>query len=106
MTLEELSFVNFFEEPMEVLPENVQSYKKTPIFDEGSIPAGLLKDHSTKIGVWGKINILEGKLLYVIQSDPREEIELTPENCGIVEPERKHFIKPVGKVRFFVEFLK
>lgn len=87
------------------LPENLQSYKKTNVFDENSIPSGILKDHSTKKDVWGKINVLEGKLLYTIQ-DPFEEIELSPERYGVVEPEVLHCVKPLGAVKFFVEFLK
>ncbi len=91
---------------MKDLPEKVHAYKKTDLFDETSIPYGLLKDHSTKANVWGKINIIEGKLLYIIQSSPPEEIELSPEKFGVVEPEVLHHVKPLGLVKFFVEFLK
>jgi tellurite resistance-related uncharacterized protein len=45
---------------MMTIPGNVVSYKKTPEFDETSIPKGLLKAHQTKDGVWGKIVVLEG----------------------------------------------
>lgn len=91
---------------MKELPDNVQSYKKTNIFDENTVPAGLLKDHSTKANVWGKVTVIKGKLLYTIISNAVEEIELTPDKYGVVEPEVKHFIKPLGQVEFFVEFLK
>ena len=91
---------------MKNLPKNVRPYKRTDIFDENSVPQGLLKNHNTKVNIWGKINVIEGKLLYVIQSNPVEEIELYPEKVGIVEPEVKHFVKPIGPVKFFVEFLK
>lgn len=91
---------------MKVLPENVRVYKKTDVFDENSVPQGLLKDHNTRPNVWGKINVIEGKLLYTIQSNSVEEVELTPRKFGVVEPEVKHFVKPLGQVKFFVEFLK
>lgn len=91
---------------MKELPENVQAYKKTDIFDEHSVPQGLLKDHNTKPNVWGRINVIAGKLLYTIQSNPVEEVELSPEIFGVVEPGVKHFVKPLGHVKFFVEFLK
>jgi tellurite resistance-related uncharacterized protein len=91
---------------MKELPENVQAYKKTNVFDENSVPQGLLKDHNTKPNVWGRINVIEGKLLYIIQSNPVEEVELSPDRFGVVEPEVRHFVKPLGHVKFYVEFLK
>lgn len=39
---------------MKDLPVNVSPYKRTPEFTEESVPTGLLNDHTTKDGVWGK----------------------------------------------------
>lgn len=91
---------------MKHLPQDVHAYKKTAVFDENSVPSGLLKEHRTKKNVWGKINVIEGKLLYTIQSNPIETVELSPDLFGVVEPEVEHFVKPLGHVKFFVEFLK
>lgn len=91
---------------MKSLPKNVEFYKKTPIFNQETIPAGLLKAHTTKAGTWGKICITRGKLLYVIESDPQESIELSTYKYGVVEPEVPHHIEPLGEVEFFVEFYK
>jgi tellurite resistance-related uncharacterized protein len=91
---------------MKALPLNVKLYKTTQTFTETSIPKGLLNNHQTLSNVWGKIVVIEGALMYVIQSDPYEEIKLTSEKHGVVEPEHLHFIKPEGKVVFYVEFYK
>jgi len=88
---------------MKSLPDNVVAYKRTPEFDESSIPTGLLNNHQTKEGVWGKIVVLSGKLLYTIQ-DPFEEILLDSDKYGVVEPTVLHQVKPMGQVSFFVEF--
>ena len=88
---------------MKSLPDNVVAYKRTPEFDESSIPTGLLNNHQTKEGVWGKIVVLSGKLLYTIQ-DPFEEILLDSNKYGVVEPTVLHQVKPMGQVSFFVEF--
>lgn len=90
---------------MKSLPDNVVAYKKTPEFDENSVPNGLLNNHQTKEGVWGKIILLEGKLLYTI-NEPKEEIYLDANNFGVVEPTVYHQVKPLGKVRFYVEFYR
>ena len=91
---------------MKELPKNVEAYKKTPLFTNETVPSGLLKTHTTKEGTWGKIQILKGKLLYVIETDSEEQIELDADKFGVVEPEVPHHIKPMGAVEFYVEFYK
>ncbi len=88
---------------MKSLPENVVAYKKTPEFNESTIPNGLLNNHQTKVGVWGKIVVLEGRLLYTINVS-KEAIELDKSTFGVVEPGVLHQVKALGKVRFYVEF--
>lgn len=91
---------------MKKLPENVFPYKRTPEFDKVTVPNGLLKAHQTKKGVWGKIVILEGELQYIINKPEIEELTLTENNYGVVEPTVFHEVKPLGKVRFYVEFYR
>lgn len=90
---------------MKELPSSLNVYKSTPVFDQDSAPKGILNEHSTKPGVWGRINILEGELLYTILKEPGEEIVLNSKKFGVVEPEVLHKVTPLGKVKFFVEFL-
>ena len=91
---------------MKSLPADVRAYQRTKEFYEQSVPAGLRRRHSTKPGVWGRIRVLEGVLLYRILEPELEEQRLTPGRDGIVEPEIHHEVAPQGQVRFFVEFLK
>jgi len=89
---------------MKSLPKNVKPYKRTPEFTELTVPAGLLKDHQTKEGVWGKIVILEGVLKYTILEPVKEEVMLSGEMSGVVEPKVLHHIALQGQVKFYVEF--
>ena len=41
------------------LPAGFVAYRRTPIFDETSVPRALLSRHSTKTGVWARIHVLE-----------------------------------------------
>lgn len=91
---------------MKELPVNVTSYKKTPDFDESSIPKDLLKAHQTKEGVWAKISVSDGKLEYKINEPESEMVILDKNKYGVVEPMILHDIKVVGEVRFDVEFYK
>lgn len=88
---------------MHTLPTDVVHYKSTPTFDETTIPDGLRKCHDTKDGVWGKIVVLEGELLYRIV-ETNEEVVLTAERPGVAAPCERHQVEPRGKVKFYVEF--
>jgi len=88
------------------LPVDVIAYKRTPEFDQDSIPKGLLREHQTKSGVWGKITILQGKLLYTINEPETEQLMLSPEVYGVVEPTVLHQKAAVDNVRFYVEFYR
>ena len=89
------------------LPQDVQPYRKTDVFTQATVPAGLLRAHTTKEGAWALIHVLEGRLAYRIK-DPRRPasaVVLTPgAPPGVVEPTILHDIEPLGAVRFFVEF--
>lgn len=89
---------------MKQLPNNVVPYKRTPEFTQENVPAGLLHAHQTKELVWAKIVVLEGQLQYTINEPEPEIIILDPSVHGVVEPTVLHEIKPLGKVRFYVEF--
>jgi tellurite resistance-related uncharacterized protein len=87
------------------IPSDVRAYRRTQEFTETSIPAGLLRQHSTKPGVWGRIVVLEGTLIYRILDVPSTAV-LSPACAGVVVPEILHEVEAQGPVRFYVEFLK
>ncbi len=89
---------------MKSLPPNVSAYRRTPEYSESTVPAGLLRRHTTKAGVWGLIQVLEGSLRYRILEPDGEEHVLTPGSPGVVEPDVPHEVEPLGAVRFLVEF--
>ena len=89
--------------PADQFPDDVVAYRRTPIFDAATTPAALQGEHNTKAGVWGRIQVLEGTLLYRVTDPRREAAErlLTPaEPPGVVEPEIKHHVTLTGPVRF------
>lgn len=89
------------------LPQAARPYRRTDEFTEATVPAGLLKAHTTKAGSWALIHVLEGRLAYRILDSrrPATETILTPEGAaGVVEPTVVHQVQPLGPVRFYVEF--
>lgn len=91
---------------MQTLPDNIRPYKKTPVFTQDSIPAGLRKAHNTKAGTWGSIVIVRGQLLYRILEPAVEEVLLNSNRYGVVEPEVLHEVQAIGEVEFYVEFYR
>jgi tellurite resistance-related uncharacterized protein len=89
---------------MKTLPTDVRPYRRTPEFTEATIPRGLLRDHATKPGVWAVIHVTRGALDYHILEPAPEQHRLTPDNVGIVEPEMRHHVAPLGPVQLYVEF--
>jgi tellurite methyltransferase len=85
------------------IPEDFKAYRKTAEFNQRTIPQSLRRDHSTKPGVWAKIQVIEGKLSYRIDA-LGAQFELCPGVPGIVIPETRHYVEAIGSARFFVEF--
>lgn len=86
-----------------VLPAGLVAYKRTPVFDQDSLPAGLRRAHRTRAGVWALIHVLEGRLRFR-NTEPAEETILEAGTAGVVQPERAHEVEPIGPMRMYVEF--
>lgn len=86
-------------------PGQIVHYKSTPVFDEHTVPKGLLTAHSTKRGVWGRIVVHLGTLAYHVEG-AASPLHLVPGCDGIVVPEQRHHVALSGPVRFQVDFHK
>lgn len=87
------------------LPSGLVAYRRTPIFDQDTIPAGLRREHRTASGVWALITVLEGRLRFRTLH-PATETVLAPDTPMAVTPQQPHEVDPDGPVRFFVEFYR
>ncbi len=86
------------------MPVDFVAYKRTAQFDETTVPAGLLRDHRTKRGVWARIHVIEGQLRYTVEPPLAREEILERGREGVVVAEVPHRVAPIGAVKFFVEF--
>jgi hemoglobin len=94
-----------FETPeMPRLPGNLEHYRTTPTFSAAGMPEALRKAHRTAPGIFGRIVVAKGRLLYTIG---RKQCHvLTQEISGVIEPETFHFVTPLDEAEFVVEFYK
>lgn len=87
------------------MPSDVAAYKRTSVFDQDTLPAGLTRNHRTAPGVWAMIRVVEGRLIYRT-GQPPSETTLDPQHPAVVAPQQTHEVAPCGPVRFFVEFYR
>ena len=91
------------------LPSGVVAYRRTPVFTEDTIPAGLRREHRTKPGVWGLITVLDGRLRFRAlpsHAMPQDSRLLSAGERIVIAPDEPHEVEPDGPVRFFVEFYR
>ena len=86
------------------LPVHFAPYRRTPEFTDESLPKAFLRDHTTAVGVWGKLYVTVGRLRYVIGEPFTQAYILAPTVPGIIPPAIAHRVEPIGAVRFYVEF--
>jgi tellurite resistance-related uncharacterized protein len=84
-------------------PSSKAPYKCAPIFNETTLPAGLRREHRTKFGAWGVIQVLDGRLRYQVL-DPSFGVILEPGQSALILPDQPHFVEPLGPVRMQVQF--
>ena len=85
-------------------PEGFVADGRTREFDEATIPSGLLREHSTKRGVWARIHVVSGTLTYHVGTPIDRCFVVDRAEPGIIIPEVPHRLEAVGPVRFSVEF--
>lgn len=90
------------------LPDNVQEYSRTKVFSTQSVPTGLLNDHSTKEGVWGRLVVDAGQILYTITEPGEEEsMILEQHQDAVIAPTQLHKVELLTPdTEFHVEFMK
>jgi len=86
------------------VPDGLTLARTTPLFDETSVPAGLLKAHQVAAGVWGRLVVESGTLDFVFEDEPSNFRRLVAGDHQVIPPERPHHVQLVGAVTFCVEF--
>ena len=87
-------------------PEGLVSYKRTPEMTEKTVPAGLLRDHATKRGVWGRLCVTEGGLEFCAEAPVDKKLAVRAPSRAVIVPNMKHHVRVDSPVKFYVEFWK
>lgn len=92
--------------PKLVMPEGLECYKRTGLFDHDSVPKGFLRKHATKSGVWAKIIVTQGRLRYIVDDLGQQCFELDSQTHGVIAPQMKHHVALEASGKFYVEFYR
>lgn len=87
------------------LPAQLRLLRTSPEWDEHTMPVGLRRSHRLAAAIWGRIRVHAGRLQFSMASQPPMEIELLGDTEQAIPPEIFHEIRPLGSVRFVVDFL-
>ncbi len=80
-------------------------YATSPVFDEHSLPDALRKEHRTKNGTWGLLQVLEGAVELVFLN-PSQNRRVTPNDPALIPPQAPHYVKLLGPMKMQVEFYR
>ncbi|MDZ7737010.1 MAG: DUF3565 domain-containing protein [Gammaproteobacteria bacterium] len=88
------------------MPETASCYQSTPVFSEKTLPAALLKQHTTATGTWARVIVTAGEIGCRIHEPVNQHFQVTPAHPGIIPPEITHCLEPRGAVELYIEFYR
>ncbi|MBL6707898.1 MAG: DUF1971 domain-containing protein [Pseudomonadales bacterium] len=92
---------------MNELPSTVSPFRTVGPFTQHTLPAGLLKRHRTKAGVWGLLQVTSGRVHYIVaETDHESTLVLDESTPGVIIPEKTHHLTVVGPVTCQITFYK
>ena len=91
------------------MPEKLIAYKRMPLWTKDTMPEAVQRRHNTKVGTWGKITVLKGKLKFVELTEDGEEVASHIFEAGadnpMAQPQAWHRVEALtDDVEWFLEF--
>jgi tellurite resistance-related uncharacterized protein len=88
----------------EELPDGLRLARTTDVFDNDTVPAGLLRAHRVADGVWGRLVVHAGTVTFVFEDHPDRPIVAGPGVRIVIPPGRPHHVELGESTAFAVEF--
>ena len=87
------------------LPVGLRVVRSAGPFDSTTLPAGLRKAQRVAERTWGQLVVLEGTVLFSLDTEPPVHVRLTAPASAPIPPGVPHAVSPEGPVRLVVNFL-
>ena len=85
------------------LPDGLAHVRTTETFTASTTPHGLRRAHRLTPGVWGRLRVEGGTVLFVVE-ETGESRRLGIGDTQVIEPEVAHHVEPGEGASFTVEF--
>ena len=86
------------------LPTGLVLARTTDVFDNTTVPKGLLRAHQVAEGVWGRLVVHSGEIVFVFEDQPDQPIVVAADETVVIPPRRLHHVEMDGPASFAVEF--
>ncbi|MEZ5246019.1 MAG: DUF1971 domain-containing protein [Acidimicrobiales bacterium] len=86
------------------IPDGFVLARTTDVFDNDTVPAGLLKAHRVADSVWGRLVVHAGSVRFVFEDEPDAAAVLKAGETLVIPPARLHHVELDGPATFAVEF--
>ncbi len=86
------------------LPTGLKPIRTTDTFDNDTVPAGLLRAHRVADGVWGRLVVHTGTVIFIFDDEPEHPIAVSAGGSVAIPPARQHHLELHEPASFAVEF--
>lgn len=86
------------------LPDGLELARTTDVFDESNHPGGLRRAHQVAAGVWGRLVVHSGHVVFVFEDQADQPRTVAAGESQVIPPERRHHVEFDGPATFAVEF--
>ena len=86
------------------LPDGLEHVRTTDTFDNDTVPAGLLRAHRVADGVWGRLIVRTGTVVFVFDDEQGHPIAVSAGGSVAIPPARPHHLELDAPATFAVEF--
>lgn len=85
-------------------PSGLRFARSGPVWDEQTIPVALLRSHRVAAGIWGELEVHEGRMRFVMAAEPVLDVVVRPDAIQVIPPEVEHRVELLGPVRFSITY--
>jgi tellurite resistance-related uncharacterized protein len=86
------------------LPAGLEYVRTTEVFDHQRHPAGLRRAHRVATGVWARLAVHSGELVFVFEDQPGHPYRVATGDTVAIPPGRRHHLEIDLPVTFSLEF--
>lgn len=86
------------------LPRDSELVRTTDVFDNDTVPAGLLRAHRVADGIWGRLVVHTGAVGFVFEDASHHRHVVAAGDSIVIPPARPHHVELIGPATFAVEF--